>query len=65
MVADSGVLFPQVLHCLAVLAAFLVPALLILIPIRFLTKLPSYVFRKLLHIVAFSCVTLMILSARS
>ena len=65
MVADSSVLFPQILHCLAVLSAFIVPALLILIPIRFLTKLPSYVFRKLLHIVAFSCVTLMILSAKS
>ena len=61
----SGVLFTQILHCLAVLASFLVPAVLILIPIRFLTKLPSYVFRKLLHIVAFSCVTLMILSAKS
>ncbi len=61
----SGVLFTQTLHCLAVLASFIVPALMILIPIRFLTKLPSYVFRKLLHIVAFSCVTLMILSAKS
>ena len=61
----SGVLFTQILHCLAVLASFIVPALMILIPIRFLTKLPSYVFRKLLHIVAFSCVTLMILSAKS
>ena len=65
MPMDSNTLFAQVLHCLAVLAAFIAPALLILIPIRFLTKLPSYVFRKLLHIVAFSCVTLMILSARS
>ena len=61
----SGVLFSQTLHCLAVLASFIVPAVLILIPVRFLTKLPSYVFRKLLHIVAFSCVTLMILSAKS
>ena len=61
----SGALFSQTLHCLAVLASFLVPAVLILIPVRFLTKLPSYVFRKLLHIVAFSCVTLMILSAKS
>ena len=61
----SGVLCTQILHCLAVLASFIVPALMILIPIRFLTKLPSYVFRKLLHIVAFSCVTLMILSAKS
>ena len=61
----SDALFSQTLHCLAVLASFIVPAVLILIPVRFLTKLPSYVFRKLLHIVAFSCVTLMILSAKS
>ena len=61
----SGALFSQTLHCLAVLASFIVPAVLILIPVRFLTKLPSYVFRTLLHIVAFSCVTLMILSAKS
>lgn len=65
MAVDSNALFTQILHCLAVLAAFIAPALLILIPIRFLTKLPSYVFRKLLHFVAFSCVTLMILSAES
>ena len=65
MAGNSDALFPQILHCLAVLAAFIAPALLILLPIRFLTKLPSYVFRKLLHIVAFSCVTLMILSAKS
>ena len=65
MSVGPNTLFAQVLHCLAVLAAFIAPALLILIPIRFLTKLPSFIFRKLLHIVAFSCVTLMILSAGS
>ena len=55
----------QILHCLGVLAAYIVPALAILIPIRFLTKLPSFIFRKLLHFVAFTCVSLMILSAKS
>lgn len=65
MAGGSDALFTQILHCLAVLAAFIAPALLVLIPIRFLTKLPSFIFRKLLHIVAFSCVTLMILSAKS
>ena len=53
----------QILHCLAVLAAFIVPALMILLPIRFLTRLPSFVFRKLLHFVAFTSVSLMILTA--
>ena len=55
----------QILHCLAVLAAFIVPALMILLPIRFLTRLPSFVFRKLLHFVAFASVSLMILTAGS
>ena len=62
---SPGILFSQLLHCIAVLAAFLIPAVLLLIPIRFLTKIPSYVFRKLLHFVAFTCVSLMILAARS
>ncbi len=65
MAGESNVLFSQILHCLAVLASFIVPALLILIPVRFLTKIPSYVFRKLLHFVAFTCVSLMILAAGS
>lgn len=55
----------QILHCLYVLIVFLVPALMILLPIRFLTKLPSFVFRKLLHFVAFTSVSLMILAAKS
>lgn len=55
----------QIIHCLVVFIAYIIPWLLVLIPIRFLTKLPSYVFRKLLHFVAFSCVTLMILKAES
>lgn len=55
----------QIADCLLALAGFLVPAVLVLFPIRFLTKLPSFVFRKLLHIVAFTSVSLMILKARS
>ena len=55
----------QIVHCLYVLIVFLVPALMILLPVRFLTKLPSFVFRKLLHFVAFTSVSLMILAAKS
>ena len=55
----------QILHCLAVLAAFIAPALMVLLPVRFLTRLPSFVFRKLLHFVAFTSVSLMILAAKS
>jgi len=36
---------------------------LILIPIRFLTKVPPFVFRKLLHIVAFTCFVFMLLTS--
>ena len=38
---------------------------LILLPIRFLTKIPSFIFRKLLHIVAFTCVSLTIITSES
>ena len=55
----------QMLHCLADLAGFILPSLLILLPVRFLTGVPSFVFRKLLHIVAFTSVSLMILVAGS
>ena len=55
----------QMLHCLADLAGFILPSLMILLPIRFLTGVPSFVFRKLLHIVAFTSVSLMILTAGS
>ena len=37
--------------------------MLILIPIRFLTKVPPFVFRKLLHIVAFTCFVFMLLTS--
>ena len=55
----------QISHCLAVLATYIVPALLILVPVRFLTRLPSFIFRKLLHFIAFTGVSLMILAAGS
>ncbi len=54
-------LFVQVLRCFGVLGGFIVISLIILLPIRFLTKVPSFVFRKLLHMVAFSGISLMIL----
>ena len=55
----------QVLHCLGLFVFFVIPCLIILIPVRFLTRLPSFVFRKLLHFLAFTCVTLMILEAEN
>ena len=58
-------LFVQTLSCFGVFLAFIVPALVLLVPIRFLTKVPSFVFRKLLHIAAFTFSSLMILTAQS
>ena len=58
-------LIMQVLRCVGILAALIVVCLAILLPVRFLTKIPSFIFRKLLHIVAFSGISLMILMAGS
>ena len=58
-------LFGQTLHCFGRLLLYIVPFLLMLLPVRFLTKVPSFVFRKLLHILAFSCFSVMLLNAES
>lgn len=58
-------LLVDVLRCAGSLLTFLVPCVLVVLPMRLFTKVPSFVFRKLLHIVAFTCVSLMIMAARS
>ena len=58
-------LIRQIFHCIGILAAYIIPSVMILLPIRLLTRIPSFIFRKMLHIVAFTCVSLMILSAGS
>lgn len=66
--ANSAVQEPlirQVLHCLSTFISYVLPFLVVLVPVRFLTKLPSFVFRKMLHFIAFSCVTLMVLTSAS
>ncbi len=60
---SQSALFTGTLRCLGVLVAYIIPCVLVLLPIRFLTKIPSFIFRKLLHIVAFTCVTIMTLTA--
>ena len=55
----------QILSCLPALIRFLVPALLVLVPIRLMTKIPSFIFRKLLHMTAIILVTITITSAAS
>ena len=62
----SGVpLAAQTLTCLGRLILYIIPCVLALLLIRFMTKIPSYVFRKLLHVVAFTCFTVMTLTAES
>ncbi len=58
-------LFVQTLSCFGIFLAYILPTLAILVPIRFLTKVPSFVFRKLLHIAAFTFSALMILTSQS
>lgn len=62
---SSVPLAAETLHCLGRLILFIIPCLLVLLPVRFLTKVPSFVFRKLLHIVAFCCLTTLLLAAKS
>ncbi len=64
-VLASWTLLPQILRCFGMLLMFIIPALMVLVPIRFLTRVPSYVFRKLLHMMAFSFSMLVILRAES
>lgn len=58
-------LVPQVLSCFGILAAFILPAIAVLILIRSVLKPPQFVFRKLLHIVAFTGISVMILVSGS
>ena len=62
----SGVLLAvQTLACLGRLLLYIIPSVLALLLIRYMTKVPSYVFRKLLHVVAFTCFAIMTLTAES
>ena len=55
----------DVLRCVGGMVAFLAPCFVLLIPIRFLTRIPAFIFRKLMHIVAFSTGAIANLMARS
>lgn len=55
----------QMLRCIGTLVVFIVPCLAALLLIRHFIKPPSFVFRKLLHAVAFTGVSIMILAVES
>ena len=54
-----------VLRCFGILAIIIIVAVGLLVLLRFLLKPPGFVFRKLLHIAAFTGVSVMILLAES
>lgn len=55
----------QILYCIWVLAVFIAPCVVILVPLKFFTEVPAFVFRKLMHIVACVSAAIMILQAES
>lgn len=54
-------LIAQTMISMGHLLRFLIPCVVFVLPVRILTKIPSHVFRKILHIIAFCGVTVMIL----
>lgn len=55
----------QILVCLGKFAVYIIPCIAVILPIKFFTKIPQFVFRKLLHLIAFTCTTFMIIVAES
>ncbi|MDE7249268.1 MAG: hypothetical protein K2N82_05145, partial [Lachnospiraceae bacterium] len=54
-----------ILRCLGKFIMYIVPCIAILLAIKFFVKVPQFVFRKLLHLVAFSCTIFMIIVAEN
>ena len=55
----------ETLRCLAMFILYILPCVAALLLIKFLTRVPPFVFRKLLHLVAFGSITWMIVVAQS
>lgn len=55
----------QTLRCGGKFVMFILPCIAVILPIKFLAKVPQFVFRKLLHLIAFTCTTFMIIVAES
>ena len=52
----------ETLDCLKQFVLYIIPCVIVLLIIKFCTKVPKFIFRKLLHLVAFTCVILMLLA---
>ena len=55
----------QTAECLWKFILYIIPCVAVLLLLHFFCNVPGFVFRKLLHFVAFSCVTLMIITSKS
>lgn len=55
----------ETLQCFGKFILFILPCVAVLIPIKFLTRVPQFVFRKLLHLVAFSSTLWILVVAES
>ena len=56
-------LVKSTLACLGKFVLYIIPCVIVLLAVYKFSNVPKYVFRKLLHLVAFTCVTVMILVA--
>ncbi|MBR3356522.1 MAG: TSUP family transporter [Solobacterium sp.] len=56
---------PDILRCLKAFVLYILPCIAVLLVIRRLNIVPRHVFRKLLHLVAFTCVIRLITAATS
>ena len=52
-------------RCFGKFVIFIIPCVAVLLIVKFFTKIPQFVFKKLLHLVALSCTTFMIISAEN
>ena len=55
----------QTLRCLEKFILYIIPCVVILLILYKLCRVPKFIFRKCLHVVAFSCVTVMIVFGES
>ena len=53
----------ETLDCLKCFILYVIPCVVVLLLIRFCTKIPKFIFRKLLHLVAFTCVIIMLMQS--
>ena len=58
-------LLSETLRCFVNLVLYIIPCVVIVLPLRFITEIPSFVFRKILHMIAFTCFCVMIIGAKS